>query len=210
MSIGQIVILITGLLIVFGLCQRVLDRLRLTDRQALFFTLALFIGGFIPSIPIGNIRLNIGGAVIPFVLCAYLILKANHGYERLRAFSGTLVTAAAIIALGRFFPNEPETMPFDINYVYGLMAGLIACLVGRSRRNAFICGAMGVLLADIFEGVSVWLSGVSQTMHLGGAGAMDVIVIAGVTAVVIREIAGEFLERCTRGAKKKSTHGGNA
>ena len=210
MSIGQIVVLVLGVLIAFGVCQRVLDQLRLTDRQALFFALILFVGGFLPEIPAGNVRINIGGAVAPAVLCLYLVITADHAYERLRAFAGTLVTAAAVLALGRFFPNEPEAMPFDVNYLYGLIAGVIACFVGRSRRNAFIASSMGVLAADIAEGIVLWMNGSSQTLYLGGAGAMDVIVIAGVTAVLVRELAGEFSERCARGAEREGAHGGKA
>ena len=201
MTIGQITILIVTALIAFGVCQRVLDKMRLTDRQALLIALFIFIGGFLPDIPIGNVRINIGGAVIPFLLCAYLIIGAHTASERVRAVTASLVTAAAVIALGRFFPNKPETMPFDINYLYGLAAGAIACLFGRSRRAAFIAGALGVMLADIAESVALSLSGVSQTLHLGGAGAMDVIVIAAITAVLIKELVGEFTERVKRGAK---------
>lgn len=201
MTIGQITILIVTALIAFGVCQRVLDKMRLTDRQALLIALFIFIGGFLPDIPIGNVRINIGGAVIPFLLCAYLIIGAHTASERVRAVTASLVTAAAVIALGRFFPNEPEAMPFDINYLYGLAAGAIACLFGRSRRAAFIAGALGVMLADIAESVALSLSGVSQTLHLGGAGAMDVIVIAAITAVLIKELVGEFTERVKRGAK---------
>ncbi|MBE5790525.1 MAG: DUF1614 domain-containing protein [Clostridiales bacterium] len=201
MTIGQITILIVTALIAFGVCQRVLDKMRLTDRQALLIALFIFIGSFLPDIPIGNVRINIGGAVIPFLLCAYLIIGAHTASERVRAVTASLVTAAAVIALGRFFPNEPEAMPFDINYLYGLAAGAIACLFGRSRRAAFIAGALGVMLADIAESVALSLSGVSQTLHLGGAGAMDVIVIAAITAVLIKELVGEFTERVKRGAK---------
>mgnify|MGYP003299053477 CR=1 FL=1 len=57
------------------------------------------------------------------------------------------------------------------------------------------------MLADIAESVALSLSGVSQTLHLGGAGAMDVIVIAAITAVLIKELVGEFTERVKRGAK---------
>lgn len=201
MTIGQITILIVTALIAFGVCQRVLDKMRLTDRQALLIALFIFIGGFLPDIPIGNVRINIGGAVIPFLLCAYLIIGAHTASERVRAVTASLATAATVIALGRFFPNEPEAMPFDINYLYGLAAGAIACLFGRSRRAAFIAGALGVMLADIAESVALSLSGVSQTLHLGGAGAMDVIVIAAITAVLIKELVGEFTERVKRGAK---------
>lgn len=207
MTIGQIVILVVGALVAFGVCQRVLDRMRLTDRQAIVIALFLFIGGFLPNLSLGNVRINLGGAVVPFVLSVYLLVKADTGYERVRAIAASLAVAAAALALGRFFPDEPDAMPFDINYLYGLIAGLLACLFGRSRRASFIAGAMGVLLADIAEGVIVNLTGVSQTLVLGGAGAMDVIVLSAVTAVLVRELAGEFMERCMRGAKTVRTGG---
>ena len=38
MSVGLILLAVVGILILFGVAQRVLDRLRLTDRQALVFT----------------------------------------------------------------------------------------------------------------------------------------------------------------------------
>ena len=51
MSIGLIILIITGLLVIFGAGQRALDRLRLTDKQALL-CIALIIGlGFVPDIP---------------------------------------------------------------------------------------------------------------------------------------------------------------
>lgn len=201
MTIGQIVILAAGALVAFGVCQRVLDRMRLNDRQAIVIALFLFIGGFLPNLAFGNVKINPGGAVVPFLVSMYLLIKADTGYERVRAVAASLSVAAAVLALGRFFPDEPDAMPFDINYIYGLSAGVLACLFGRSRRAAFVAGAMGVLIADIAEGVSVNLSGVSQTLILGGAGAMDVIVISAVTAVLVRELVGEFSERCVRGAK---------
>ena len=46
MSIGTILLIAAGLLILFGAGQRVLDRLRLTDRQALLF-IALRLTGVI-------------------------------------------------------------------------------------------------------------------------------------------------------------------
>lgn len=201
MSIGQIILLIAGVLIAFGVLQRVLDKLRLTDRQALVIAAGMFAGGYLPEIQAGNLRIDIGGALIPLAVCVYLFIRAGSRAERAHALSGTLVTAAAVLALGIWFPDEPETMPIDINYVYGLAAGVIACLSARSRRNAFICGAAGVLCADIVQGAAVNLRGADQLIHLGGAGALDVVVIAGVTAVLFRELLGEFQERCMRGAK---------
>jgi hypothetical protein len=46
------------------------------------------------------------------------------------------------------------------------------------------------------------MQGVSQPLRLGGAGAMDVIVISGIVAVLLAEFMGELLERMTRGTHR--------
>lgn len=49
----------------FGVAQRVLDRMRLTDRQALLLVAAMFVGTLLPNVELGQVSLNLGGAVIP-------------------------------------------------------------------------------------------------------------------------------------------------
>ena len=84
MSIGMIALIILSLLILFGAAQRVLDRMALTDRQALLVVSAIFVGGWLPEIDLGLVTLNIGGAVIPLILCVYLLLRADSSKERIR------------------------------------------------------------------------------------------------------------------------------
>ena len=200
MSIGMIVLLALGLLILFGVLQRVLDRMALTDRQALVCVAAIFIGGWLPDIPLGLISLNIGGAVVPFIVCVYLFLHAGAAKERVRAIVASVLTAAAIYALTMFFPADPVAMPMiDPMILYGVAGGAIAWLLGRSRRSAFIAGVLGVIIADVVGGVALWMRGINQTVHLGGAGALDAVIIAGVTAVLLCELAGEIMERIHTG-----------
>ena len=86
MSIGLILPVVAGILVLFGVAQRVLDRLRLTDRQALLFAALIFIGGLLPDIPVTpRLSVNIGGALVPLGLCAYLLVKADTAKERARA-----------------------------------------------------------------------------------------------------------------------------
>ena len=86
-------------------------------------------------------------------------------------------------------------------YLNGVVAGSIAYAFGRSRRGAFICGVLGVMLADVTVAVLNRANGVAQTLVIGGAGAFDAMVIAGLWAVVLAEAIGETLERVTRGKK---------
>lgn len=212
MSIGTILLLIAGLLVLFGAGQRVLDRLRLTDRQAIGFIVAIIAGGFIPDIRVTeNFAFNVGGALIPLMLCGWLFFKANSTAERVRSIIAPIVTAVTVYALGRILPDEPEAMVVDPNYVYGMAAGVIAYLFGRSRRCAFISGVVGVTLAHVAAWITVRAARISQRLTLGGAGAYDVIVISGLLAVLLAELIGEIAERAVRGRRRptKVFHGGN-
>lgn len=203
MSIGTILLLIAGLLVLFGAGQRVLDRMRLTDREAILFIILIIAGGFLPDIRVTEeFAFNVGGALIPLLLCVRLFFKADTARERGRAILSPIVTAVAVYALGRALPADPEAMVVDPNYIYGVAAGVIAYLFGRSRRCAFISGVLGVMLANVASWLTVRMNGVSQRLVLGGAGAYDVIVISGLLAVLLAELIGELLERAARGRRR--------
>jgi len=199
MTLGMILLVIVTLLILFGVLQRVLDRMALTDRQALACVAAIFIGGWLPDISFGPVTINIGGALIPLIVCVYLLLSTDTGKERIRALIASALTAAAVTAIGMFFPADPNAMPFDPMILYGIAAGLIAWLLGRSRRSAFIAGILGVMVSDLISIISVWNRGISQSVHLGGAGALDSIVLSGIIGVLTCELIGELIERIQTG-----------
>lgn len=202
MTIGMILLGVTAILLLLGVGQRILDRLRLNDKAALIF-IAMIVGfGFVPDIRISrSFSFNIGGAVIPLALCVYLWIRADSAWERVRSIIASLTTAAAVFALGFLLPDEPGSITIDPLILYGLAAGIIAYLFGRSRRCAFIAGVIGMMLSDTANAVYVWSKGIDQAFVLGGAGAFDGIVIAGLLAVLLAEILGEMIERITRGRK---------
>ena len=200
MTIGFILLIITGLLILFGVGQRVLDRLRLTDRQAIVFIVLIIAGGFIPEIAVTErFSFNLGGALIPLALCVYLWFEADTALERARCLIASVITGIAVWLLGRYMPADPSVLPMDPGWAYGIAAGLIAWVFGRSRRGAFIAGTLGVMLADVGSWMYVRSMGVDQSLALGGAGGFDVIVIAALLAVLVSELVGELVERVKRG-----------
>ena len=203
MTIGMIILIVVAILILLGVGQRVLDRLRLNDKLALLF-IALIVGlGFVPDIRVTDVfAFNLGGAVVPLALCVYLFIKADTAWERGRSILASMITGAAVFAIGVFAPDEPETITVDPILLYGLAAGLIAYIFGRSRRCAFIAGVIGTMLSDTANAIYVWSQGVPQDFVLGGAGAMSSIVIAGIVAVLLAELLGEIIERMKRGTKR--------
>lgn len=203
MTFGMIVLLVLSLLLIFGAGQRVLDRMHLNDKWAIAAMLAIFIGGWIPAIPIGNWRIGIGGCLIPLALCIWVLIKAETSLEVFRAIFGALLTAAAIWLISLLMPAEPEGIVLDPNYAYGLAAGLIAYILGRSRRAAFVCAVLGMLIADVSVAIVNASNGIDTLVRIGTAGALDAVVISGIIAVLLAEFMGEIIERITRGRRKE-------
>lgn len=201
MPLGMITLLVILALVYFGTAQRILDRMRLTDKQAIAILLAIGIGSFI-NIPIMSeptvLTINVGGAVIPVLLCGWLILKADTMRERLRAVLSAIIVGTIVFVGSRYMPSEPETMFIDPKILYGAIAGIVAYLAGRSRRSAFIGGVLGIVLSDLLHMGMLLTSGIVGTTAIGGAGAFDVIMIAGLVAVMTAECIGEVRERIER------------
>ena len=198
MSVGFFLLPALAVLVLLGIGQRVLDKMHLSDRTALILIAAMFVGGLIPDLSFGLVRVNIGGALIPLGVCIYLLATADESAERLRGVLGALLTSMVVYTLGRVLPSEPENIGLDPMYACGVAGGLMGYLLGRSRRGAFICGTLGVLLADVINAVVLWTSGIAQKLVLGGAGLFDAAVISGFLAVLLCELIGEALERVAR------------
>ncbi len=205
MPVGFIILVTVSVLILLGVAHRVLDRLRLTDGGALAVVGAILVGTFIPDISITeNVAVNIGGAIIPIALAVYLFIKAGTAKEKTRAVVAAVAAGAVVYGLSKFLPAGPEENQFmNYQYLYALIGGGIAYLLGRSRRSAFIAGIMAIILSDLVQAVVNWYTGSPGRTVFGGAGAFDATIIAGVFAVVLAEVVGETREKMQGGTDKK-------
>jgi len=177
--VGIIILLIVSILVYIGVAQRVLDRLRLSDKAALGVIAALIIGGFInlplPRGPRIEASLNIGGGLVPLLLAGYLITQTETMKERARALVGIVATAGAVYLTGIFLRAEPENMFLDPLYVYPLVGGVVAYLIGRSRRSAFIAATVGILLVDVITYLRLLITGTPGAV-LKSKGRMEAII----------------------------------
>lgn len=196
MNTGIIILLAVTVIVYAGFAHRVLDRLRLSDKAALLFLVAMLLGGFLPDIPlVGNISINIGGGLIPLILVGYLFSKADS-WEIGRTVLAVLIATAVAYGAIKILPVEPTFNLFiDPLYLIAIIAGLVAYLAGRSRRGAFIAGVMAIILSDLLAFMENTLMGVSAATVIGGAGFFDAVVISGFIALGLAEIFGEAAER---------------
>ena len=201
MPVGAITLLIVAILIYFGLLHRVLDRMRLDDRTALFILLLMIIGSFFSLTIVRQplLSLNLGGAVVPIGVAVYLIATADTRREQWRGTRAAVITGAAIFAAIKLLNPEEQTMLIEPTYFFALIAGVVGYLSGRSRRSAFIGGTMGVVLADLGHYAEISARGIRGATALGGAGVFDTVVIAGLLAVLLAEVVGETREYMARG-----------
>lgn len=203
MPLGLMVLLGVAALIFFGAAHRVLDRLYLTDFQALLLVALVAAGSFI-DLPIpaarAQLTVNVGGALIPLGLAIYVLVRAGSVLERWRALIAAAVTGTTLWAVGRLTDFEPGFGDWlDPLWLVGLIGGGVAYLTGRSRRGAFIAATLGVLALDAIHLAQALGAPGPARVAVGGAGAFDAVVVAGVLATGLAEVVGEGVERLQGG-----------
>ncbi len=202
LPIGLIALVIVTILILSGVAQRVLDRMKMNDRTALMLVLAMLVGGFLPDLPLGpTLSINVGGGLIPIGISLYLFVTAGTAKERWRTVLAIIATTTAIYLVSAYLPTEKH-MLLDPIYMFALIAGITAYLFGRSRRGSFIAGVLGVVLNDLIYGVQLYIGPFEGMTTIGGTGIFDTVVLAGLIAVLLAELIGETREKIQGGPAK--------
>lgn len=206
MSFGLVVLTVILVTLMCGAGQRILDKMRLNDKWALILVLAMVVGILIPPIKItSNFSFSIGGFLIPFGICIYMLIANGLNFDLFRAIMGTIITAGLILLAQWLLPSKtPEDIVVDITIIYGIIAGLVAYILGRSRRNAFICSVFGLTLASVIQFFISMARGQIVPLSLGSGGAFDSMVLSIVIAVGLCELVGTTAEIIVGKSRKKA------
>ncbi len=197
MSVSLTIISIITLLIMFGVGQRILDSLRLNDKEALIILILICVGLIIPPIWIGEyFCFSIGGFLIPLGLSIYLLISCGWSRDFIRTIIGTILVACIIYVLEWLLPADPESMVIDNTYIYGVIAGVVAYALGRSRRNAFVSCLFGITLAQVIQWIINFVKDTPSILGLGVGGAFGTYVVS----IIISVALAEFLGRCFESA----------
>ncbi len=204
MSVSFIILSVIILAIMFGAGQRILDSLRLNDKWALVILVAIVIGLIIPPIWIGAyFNFSIGGFLIPLGLSIYLLISCGWSRDLLRALIGTIIVGGIIYGLEWLLPADPEEMLIDNTYIYGVVAGIVAYALGRSRRNAFISCLFGLTLAQFIQWIVNFCLGTPSILGLGVGGAFGAYIVSIVIAVAVSEFLGRCFQMAMPDKQKK-------
>ncbi len=206
MPLSYIILMIVSVLILLGFAHRVLDRLGLTDMAALAFIIAIIIGSFIPDIKLTPLfSINIGGAIIPFILAIYVFLQADDSSEKAHAIFGFMISGIVVYLLGIYLPAEPASIIIEPMYIYAIVCGLISYAIGRSRKAAFISGVLGIVVSDLIQWIVNMVRDIPGTIRMGGAGFLDAVVLSPIIAVLLVELIGETREKMQGGTSENKS-----
>lgn len=202
---GVVLLIGVSILIFLGLAHRVLDRLYLSDRGGLLVIGAIVAGSFI-DIPIWRnplVTLNVGGALIPLGLAIYVLSKAGSSKEVTRSLVGIVLIAGVLYGVSKLYSFDTARGLIEPQYLWAIISAVIAYIAGRSRRLSFIIATLGLLTLDVIHIIEVGLGGYNAPTRIGGAGAFDTIVVAGVLAVLLTELIGESREALQGGPSRE-------
>ncbi len=128
------------------------------------------------------IAINVGGAVVPFILSCYLISRWGLMFEPI---FGILSVAVVTYVMAKPVRGVGIALPV---FVAPLMAAFIAIFMGPSVHApsvAYISATMGTLLgADILH-LKDLKKIHAPVLSIGGAGTFDGIFLAGIIAVLL-------------------------
>jgi len=127
------------------------------------------------------IAVNVGGAIIPAILSAYLLFKTGLW---VKAGVATAVMALVTHRLARPIAGLGIALPF---FIPPMLAAVIAVIIGYNQAPviAYVAGTMGTLIgADILNLEKIGKLG-APVASIGGAGTFDGIFLNGIIAVLL-------------------------
>lgn len=128
------------------------------------------------------VAVNVGGAVIPVLVSAYLL--ATHGGLLIDAAAGSIVTAVLVHLMARKVKGVGIVTPALLPPI---AAAVIAYLVspGSPAVVAYVSGTVGALVgADLSNLQSITKLGAPMA-SIGGAGTFDGVFLTGLIAVIL-------------------------
>jgi uncharacterized membrane protein len=127
------------------------------------------------------IAVNLGGAVIPVLLSAYLLMRVGGVAP---AFIATVVVALLVHHFSRIIPGAGIAVP---TFIPGFAAAILAILLTRERRPvvAYVAGTIGCLVGADVLNLALVAHLNAPIASIGGAGTFDGVFVSGVIAVLL-------------------------
>jgi uncharacterized membrane protein len=128
------------------------------------------------------VAVNIGGAVIPLLLVAYLLIRFGVSWRMIAA-----VALVTVVVHSLAHPVRGVGIALPSALIPGLLAGGAAVVLDpwTAPRTAFIAGTVGTLLGADLLNLGVFADLGAPVVSIGGAGTFDGIFVTGILAVLL-------------------------
>ncbi|MDR3318180.1 MAG: DUF1614 domain-containing protein [Clostridiales bacterium] len=190
-SVGLVLLGILIVLMVFGVFNRLFERMRIGTVWAIVASVVLGAGFIIPSIRINQaFSFNIGGFIIAALLAIYFFLTLGSGNRMVRASAAMLFTAGITILMYMFFPQTATWLRVLFSVGLGILAGGVSSLIvgtGTARGALYSCIA-GILAGQAINFAIQTGRQVNPVLDLGGGSCFDAIIISIIMTALIAEI----------------------
>ncbi len=140
-----------------------------------------YVPALVPNPDDTIIALNLGGAVIPVLLSAYLLMRVGGVIP---AIIATALVALLVHHFSRIVPGAGIAVP---TFIPGFAAAILAILLTREQRPAvaYVAGTIGCLLGADVLNLPLVARLNAPIAAIGGAGTFDGIFVSGVIAVLL-------------------------
>ncbi len=140
-----------------------------------------YIRALLPNPDDTIIAVNLGGAVIPVLLSAYLLMRVGGVAPALIA---TVIVALLVHHFSRIIPDAGITVPI---FIPGFAAATLAILLTREHRPvvAYVAGTIGCLVGADVLNLALVARLNAPIASIGGAGTFDGVFVSGVIAVLL-------------------------
>jgi hypothetical protein len=143
------------------------------------------------SVGLWRVGVNVGGAVIPLILCIYLVVKHRLPWGRVLVGLVLVASVAFVVTVPDVSRGIVSRFPWWLLPVVVASVGSVVLMHGRWRSAApfaYVTGVCGVLLgADVLH-LPALLGTViteSRTAVIGGASVFDMVFTTGLLAVLL-------------------------
>jgi uncharacterized membrane protein len=200
-----LLILLIFLLIEVNIIHYAFERIGISHRHVFIVLLLCFIGSAV-NIPIAHISnyipvphmgteimvprgqiiiaVNVGGALIPAFVSAFLLVRMYHV---VRAVIAVVVVATVSHMFATPVPGVGITIPAFIPPVAAALCAVLMCRK-EAPQIAYISGSMGTLIGADLLNLGQVVNLASEFVSIGGAGTFDGIFFSSIIAVLLVSI----------------------
>jgi len=128
-----------------------------------------------------TVAINVGGALVPTALSAYLVV---HDHIELVALLATAFVALVVHALARPVPGLGIAVPTLVPAIVAALTAFVVT-VHDVAAVAYVAGSLGVLIGADLTNMRKTRSLGAGMVSIGGAGTFDGIFVTGILAVLL-------------------------